>query len=268
MRRLTALTLVLVLLLCGCGGDKEQKKEAFTLDSDVYSALAAAVEDFNSQDLRQTSVIISFTKGEESKYFNQGTYAYRRAEPVAMSGKSTEVYGGKGTSVDVFYKAGAYYYSGKAGKFYESFDKELFLKQYLCANLSLCGADKVKGLRTATTSAGTKYELTAIDDDAFTALFGDVFVNYSGIRKLQRDKTEYTEGTVTCVLDKAGKLKVFSIKCKVKLYDSPAYYPTGYVQTEEELCHSYSASYELNVNALGDGVEIVSPTTKDDTFLG
>ncbi|MBE6678152.1 MAG: hypothetical protein E7597_05095 [Ruminococcaceae bacterium] len=268
MRRTVCLLTALCFLLCACGGKEDKAAQSFTLDQDTYNTLSAAVEGFNSQDLRQTAVIIGLTQGDESRYFNQGTYAYSRKEPVAMSGKSTEVYGGDGISVDVYYKAGAYYYSGKAGKFYESFDKEQFLKQYLCTNISLPAENKVSGLRTAQTSAGTKYVLTAVDEDVFNALFGDILLTYSGVKKPQRDKTKYTDGSFTCVLDGEGKLAALSISCKVSLYDSPAYYPTGYVPTEAELCHSFELSYELNVKATGKDVEIESPTTKDFTFLG
>ncbi len=268
MRRAIYLLAALCFLLSGCGDKTDKQEESFALDENTYKLLSSAVEAFNSQELRQTAVIIGLTEGDESRYFNQGTYAYSRKEPVAMSGKSTEVYGGEGISVDVYYKAGAYYYSGKAGKYYESFDKEQFLKQYICTNLSFCTADKVSGLRRAETVAGTKYVLTAVDEDIFNALFGDVLLNYSGLKKLQRDKTEYTEGSFTCVLDEEGKLAAFSISCKVSLYDSPAYYPTGYVPTDTELSRSFELSYELNVKAMGEDVEIESPITKDFTFLG
>lgn len=267
MRRLIYTLLSLSFVLCACG-EKTPEKQSFSLDMEVYNAVAAAVEGFNSQNLRQTAVILSLTEGEESRYFNQGGYSYNRGEPVAMSGKSTEVYGGDGVSTDVYYKAGAYYYSGNAGKYYESFDKELFLKQYICTNLSFCGADKVTQLRTAQTSAGTKYVFNAVEEQVFRDLFADVLAVYSGVKKPQEEKTLYKNGAFTCVLDKNGDLADFLISCDVLVYDTPAYYPTGYIPTDEELCHSFTLSYQLNVKSMGKDVKIESPETKDFTFLG
>ena len=267
MRRLICLLLAAALLLCACGGKTEKEKEQ-SIDSATYDKLLAAVEGFNGEGRRQTSVILSLTAGDESRYFTQGSFAYSRVAPVEMSGRSTEVYGGEGTSSDVYYKAGAYYYSGKEGKFYESFDRDRFLNQYLCTNISLCPQSSVTSLSTANTSVGTKYVLSAIDAQIFDTLFLEIQFLYCGAKKLQADKTEYKNGTFTCVLDENGALSSFCISCDAVVYDTPAYYPTGYTPEEDELKKSCTLSYEVYVKALGDGVIIEEPNTKDFVFLG
>ncbi len=265
MRRLICLLLILSAALWGCSGDDT---EAPSVDGDTYGLIADAVERYNQTPRRKTTALISFTDGEESKYFTQGTFAYDRSEPIGMSGRTTEVHRGNGVSSDVYYKAGAYYYSGEGGKFYESFDRQLFLDQYLCANLSLCTKEDVTGFRTAVTDAGTKYVLTANDTRLFNKLFGETVALYSGLRKLQTEKTRYTNGQFICVVDAKGMVKSYSVSCDVVLYDTPGYYPTGYTPDGATLRHTFSLSYEVSVKAMGDAVEIEVPKTEEYTFLG
>lgn len=264
---LIALALVLVLGLCACG-EEGQSDTSPSADGAYYKTALAAVEGFNGEERRSTAVIISLTEGGESLYFAQGSFSYDRGTPLVMSGRNTQVFGGEGTTDDVYYKAGAYYYSGKGGKFYEAFDRELFLNQYICTNLGLCGEDTVSSCRSAETSAGTKYVFDSNDVSVLHPLFSETLSVYSGLRRAQTEKTAYSGGSFTCVVDSAGKLQSFKISCTVTMYDTAPYYPTGYTPSEEELKHSFELSYEVSVKGMGSEVEIDTPDTKEYTFLG
>lgn len=267
MKRVVLILLTALFVLCGCGGDGEEgASEKSTVSAEEYALISQAVQAFNEEDRREVSVILSLTKGEENAFFTQGGYAYDRGDPIAMSGKTTQVYGDGGSTSEVFYKAGAYYYSGKDGKFYESFDRQLFLEQYLCTNITLCPMESVSGYRKAETSAGTKYVLNGVEEKFFKLLFDESLFYYSGLKKPIEEKTEYTDGEFTVVTDGEGDLVSFSVKCKAVLYDTAPYYPTGYTEGEQK--HVLELSYELSVKALGDKVEIVVPDTKEYTFLG
>lgn len=274
MRRIVLLFLALSLVLCACGKDEKQAEKQANgvaegkVDSAVYDKLTAAVKGFNDENRRSTAVILSFAGHEESLYFAQGSFSYDRGDPVGMSGRNTEVFDGNGITRDVYYKAGAYYYDGNEGKFYQSFDRALFLDQYMCTNLSLCSMEAVTACRSATTSAGTKYTLSAVDSAVFDALFSETVDLYSGLKKPQTEKTAYSNGSFVCVIDENGALQSFKISCTVTMYDTAPYYPTGYIPEEKELKHSFSLEYEVSVKALGEGVEIKVPNTADYTFLG
>lgn len=265
MKRLTVIFIALVLLLCACG--KKEASVSTGVDEATRDTLSAAVAAFNGQTKRQTAVTLSIEEGDVQRTFSQGTYAYDRARPIAMSGRATQVTADGGVTLDVFYKAGAYYYGGESAKFYMAMDRELFLKQYVCAQLPECDFDSATDLRVAETATGTKYQLAVDDPVVAEQFFAEELYAACGLKLPRKELTGFSAVSFTFVVDGDGALQSFGLDCTATLYDTGAYYP-AYVATDEELKHLYSISYRVTVKALGDGVEITAPKTEDYTFLG
>lgn len=276
MKRLAVLIMALILCLAACGGPEDKGEGAAQVDSATtfkeggkeHFAINQGINAFNSADRRSTTVRVNIKDKEQSLFFIDGSYSYTRATPIGMSGKTTQVIRGQGDTMDVYYKAGAYYRSSELGKYYSSMDKALFLDEYLCRQLPTCTIKHSAKGSTAHTLNGTKYTVDFLDKDFCGSVFGESLSLYSGVRLVAEDKTTYKNGKAVYVIDENGALKSFVFTCTVSLVDTAPYYPTGYTPTVEELTTTLELSYELLVRATGHSVEIQVPKTEEYTFLG
>lgn len=269
-RRLICLLACATLLLCGCGGKDKDSTQA--QDIPDLLPVTAAVNMYNSEELRYASAVLNMTAAEdgenaESCFFSQGSYSYRTTYPVAMSGRMTQIYKGVGNTADVYYKAGAYYRSSTDSKYYLIMEKETLLAQFICMNVPVLKAEDVKGGSTAETGGGTKYTLTAtVDATLLGQIFGDTLYTASGLKKAVRSKTAFSDVEYTYVVSDKGKLTSFKLTATATLYETAPYYP-NYSTPDEELMHSYNLSLELSSLKTGDTVKIESPKTEDYVFL-
>lgn len=277
MKRFVIIILTLLMCLCGCGektadsGDALSREESgMTMepDSEEYETICNAVDGFNNTDRRSTVVRLSVGEGDTTLFFTEGTYSYDRAHPVVMSGKTTQLINGTADTMDVYYKAGAYYRDSKTGKYYASMEKDGFLQQHLCVNLPICDVVGATKVIVSETAVGTKYDFDYVDVDFCDLVFDESFQLYSGLHSYVEEKTVYENGCFSYVIGDDGSLKSFSLSCQAVLYDTPGYYPTGYTPTEDELKKVLDIRYEVSVKDLGDAVEIKSPNTDDYYFLG
>ena len=268
MRRLIYLTLALCLLLSACGGEDGESLDVAFVDEAELDAVMAGVERFNSASRRRVVCSLSINEGEDSRYFTQGTFSYCTDKPVGMSGAITQVLDGKAVTQDVFYKAGAYYYGTKEGKYYAIMDSSVVTDSFYCRPLPTVTAESVVSFRTADSSLGKKYVYETDNCDFLSSLFDEALSEYSGVKKAIAEKTVYTNGELSYVVSDDGNLAAFTASCTVTMVDTPAYYPTGFVKSEAELSHSFTAKLELTVKAVGDKVYVILPDTKDYIFLG
>ena len=262
MMRLTALLAALLLMLSACGGEDTQPLPDLT-------PVNTAAEGFNDESLRAVSFLLNVRKAEEeeSLVFTQGNASYRTEYPVAMSGRMTQIYRGRGITADIFYKAGAYYRSDNSSKYYLVMDKEVLLSQFICGALPTVKDSTVSSAKTAVTSLGTKYTLSVESDiKLLTSLFGETLYSSCGLKKPNRNKTGFKDTVYTYVVGEDGTFKSFKLETRVTLYETPNYYP-NYQVPESSLIKEFDLSYELTVTDTGDSVKIVTPKTEDYVFL-
>lgn len=275
MKRFLLILTALCLLMCACGTEEgsardesKSAEKALSADSDEYKAVTAAVNGFNATARRCTVVRLQISHNDETLFFTEGTYSYNKEYPVAMSGKTTQIFGGDAETVGVFYKAGAYYRDSGEGKYYSSMERDAFLEEYLCIDPPLFKLGDSATVTVAETVAGTKYCFDGVDTAFCATVFDESFGLYCGLRSVAEEKTQYQNGKLSYTVGADGALKGFSISCQAILWDTPGYYPTGYTPTEAELTKTLDISYEFSVKATGDAVDISAPNTDEYTFLG
>ncbi len=260
MKRLIACIMLLALCLASCASAPESAPD--------LTALEQAVREYNEQSLRETAFRLGVSEKDKDEvlFFTSGNSALRKSDPIAMSGRMTQIENGNATTGDIFYKAGAYYYDSGYGKYYTVMDRAEFLAQFICADFPY-SAENAHSYKTAETDGGVKHSYKAdCLPELFASLYGESIYQAAALRKPDRARTEFSEASYEYII-KNGKLKAAKLVFTATLYDSAAYYP-AYTPTDSELKHEYTVTVELSVTATGEGIEIVVPDTKEYTFLG
>lgn len=253
---------ITALLICACGEDAGEKDIA--LNGTVKAAVAA----YNGQSAVSFAYAFDMKEhgADKSLMFTQGTVSYRNEDKLSLSGRVTQVSYGEGTTFDVYYKAGAYYWDSGSGKFYLGMDKSEMLNAFFCVPAAMPEEGELCGFRCAQTGGGTKYVYSANTTTALY-LFETNMYGYCGLRKPVREKTEFSETEYSYIVDENGALKGFKVSTQVTLYDTAPYYPS-YSVPESDLKHSFDISLEITVKAVGDGVTVEVPNTSEYVFLG
>ena len=268
--RLVCLLLIpLCLVLSACGGDGKDGQDTGSENSvPVDEAVKSAVLEYNKSDLRSTGFAFGITKEKEEGQlaFLQGTVSYRTGSHPVFSGRVTEVKNGKGSTADVYYKAGAYYRDSGEGKFYTLMDSDEAFGAFFCVDAFLPEGN-ADGFRTAQTLDGTKYVYTAGCTPEVIKLTEQAFYGRCGLKKPRRDRTEYGAAEYSYIIGPDGKLENFGISFDVSLLDTAPYYP-AYSVPDEELTQNFSLTLEINCRSAGDSVVVETPDIKEYIFLG
>lgn len=262
VKRLLCLALCLLALsACSNGGDGGG--QSLSVDAEVKSA----VEAYNGEEAFCIAFAFDLKKqgDEESLVFTQGTISCRTDGALALSGRVTQVENGEGITYDVFYKAGAYYRSGKAGKFYMAMDGGDMLSSFFCTDVPVPGDGDVSAARTAQTD-GVKYVYTAGGLPALSIVEASLY-GYCGLRKPVREKTRCDEAEYSYVLDGDGALSSFKVSASATLFETAPYYPS-YAVPESELTCGFQFSLDITVKARGGDVTVETPDTSEYVFLG
>lgn len=268
MRRFIYLLLALLAVLTACGSTEGEDSALPSVDKVGLAALMEGVEDYNATLKRRVVCSLSVKEGEDSRYFTQGTFSYDRGTPLGMSGALTQVLEGEAVTEEVYYKAGAYYYSNQGGKYYAVMDGTVVTDSFYCRAVPLIRAEDVVSYRTADSSLGKKHVYGVKDCTFLESLFAEALAEHSGVKRAMKDRTVYEQGELSYIVDEEGRLAAFTASCRAIMVDEPAYYPTGYRRDESERTHGFDLKLELTVKATGDKVYVVLPDTKDYVFLG
>jgi len=271
MKKLIAVVLSALLLLCSCGAEEET----------FINELNSAIDAHNSEKRFSGNYLLDITFGNESSgeygtlYYAAGDVTWDR-EAEKVYAKFNQNYLGTAYVMENYFSEGVMISveDGKAIK--AERDSESLFSMFPYYNLLPYDSEFCDNISKGTNISGTYYNFERTDTKAiFDKIFGDgiydIIVSTTTMTSPQKDKTEYSNTKCVYTLSE-GNLLSCRYEFDMTIFDTPAYIP-GYTQDESKYSLKlhivakveYDREGEIVINDYSGDISDASSDSSSDT---
>ena len=180
-----------------------------------------------------------------------------KSDGVIMAGELVQTVYNSPSSFEMAFYDNTYVTKSKDYKILSDMDEDVLLSQFMCSPALSFPIDKITSIDKSSVSNGIMYTVEVVGDvkTYFDQLLGEDLYLFSGMKKAQKDLTEYSEVLCKYVISENGMLSSREISYNVTAYDVIPYFP-AHQATLEDYKYNFSVSLKFNYKAFGDDVSV------------
>ncbi|MBE6647992.1 MAG: hypothetical protein E7614_00545 [Ruminococcaceae bacterium] len=241
-----------VLFMSSCGKISEES----------YLLIENSVNKTNAEDIYKASFVLEVKNAETQDLvmFVQGNYSIdkskSRFDSVIMTGELVQTVYNSPSSFKIAFYEDTYVTKSKDIKILSDMEENILLSQFMCAPAISFPIDKIKSIDQVSVSNGIMYTVEVDDVKSYLdPLLGDDLYSFSGMKKAQKELTEYSDVLCKYIVSENGMLLSRDMSYNVTAYDVVPYFP-AHQATAEDYKYNFSVSLKFNYKAFGNDISI------------
>ncbi len=233
------------------------------ISEEAYFSIDNAVNKTNAEALYKASFVLEVknTQKQELVMFVQGNYVIDKSRSISdgvlMTGELVQTVYNSPSSFEIAFYDDTYVTKSKDYKILSDMDEDVLLSQFMCSPALSFPIDKITSIDESSVSNGIMYTVEVSGDvrTYLGPLLGDDLYSFSGMKKAQKELTEYSDVICKYVVSENGILSSRETSYNITAYDTVPYFPS-HQATLDDYKYNFSVSLKLNYKAFGDGVSV------------